>query len=553
MIVDSATSVGKTYSPSPRPGHQFEVSHPENEHGAERQHARSCRAKCRIHYPVARPWVAAGASPRRCAVWSSVAHEVEAEEGTLSDERLGRCCAHSRGWRVTGLALIPLVLLAALTPWRTPVASGAAPGGVTSPTGGGVPIKHVVVIFQENQSFDHVLGGFCVRHPGRDCRGRTWGRVSTGRKVALREAQDISPPVRHRPHDQRNAINGGKMNGFNRIPGCGKATGYACYEQYRRRQLPSLWRLARDYVISDRTFTQRPVASWVAHLQVVSATGNGFTGYNPHGVPGVDRSRGWGCDAGTDAPWRNPQAVGSRQPSCIPNFDGSGPFEPSPVRHVSTIMDLLEGAGLTWKIYAPGPHSETSKRGYGWAICPSFARCINTRRAQNMVDFVDVRRDARRGRLPSYSVVIPSVPLSQHNGGSMLRGDNWIASVVNAIGEGPDWKSTAIFITYDDCGCFYDHVPPPGKKGPRVPMVIVSPYARRSFTDRNTASFASILAYTERVFGLDSLGVADARAYDYRASFRYNKKPRRYSTLAQHRVPRSSMRYIRRHPVLDLD
>jgi len=425
----------------------------------------------------------------------------------------------------------------------------AATGGAA----GGVPIKHVVVIFQENQSFDHVLGKFCASHPGRDCRGRTWGRVSTGQRIPLPKARDVVRPVRHRPHDQRNAINDGEMDGFNLIPGCGKATGYACYERYHRGQIPSLWRLARDYVISDRTFEQRPVASWVAHLQIVSATHNGFTGYNPRGVTGVPRSRGWGCDAGTDAPWRSPEDHGSREPSCIPRPDGSGPFEPSPVRHVPTIMDRLEDAGLTWKIYAPGPHSRTSQRGYAWAICPSFASCINTRRADNMVDFVNIKRHARRGRLPSFSVVIPSVPVSQHNGASMMRGDNWIASVVNAIGQGPDWKRTAIFITYDDCGCFYDHVPPPGLKGIRVPMVIVSPYARRSFTDRHTASYASVLAYAERAFGLDPLGTADARAYDYRASFKYSQQPRKYSPLTKHEVPRSSIRYIRTHPITELD
>ena len=84
----------------------------------------------------------------------------------------------------------------------------------------------------------------------------------------------------------------------------------------------------------------------------------------------------------------------------------------------------------------------------------------------------------------------------------MAQGDNWIGSIVNAIEQGPQWTSTAIFITWDDCGCFYDHVPPPPGLGIRVPMLLVSPYAKAGYTDSAAASFASILAYTEHAFTL---------------------------------------------------
>ena len=106
--------------------------------------------------------------------------------------------------------------------------------------------------------------------------------------------------------------------------------------------------------------------------------------------------------------------------------------------------------------------------------------------------------DAAAGALPAFSIVTPTGPQSQHNGNSMIAGDNWIGQVVSAITSGPQWASTAVFITYDDCGCFYDHVPPPEPgMGIRVPMVIVSPYARRGFTDSNVATYASLLAFAE--------------------------------------------------------
>jgi phospholipase C len=106
---------------------------------------------------------------------------------------------------------------------------------------------------------------------------------------------------------------------------------------------------------------------------------------------------------------------------------------------------------------------------------------------------------------------------------SMLQGDNYIESLVSAVMNGPpaQWKSTVIFITYDDCGCFYDHVaPPPGSGlGVRVPMVIVSPEAKESFVDHTQASFDSMLAFVEKNWGLEPLTTGDANAYDYCHSF----------------------------------
>jgi phospholipase C len=98
------------------------------------------------------------------------------------------------------------------------------------------------------------------------------------------------------------------------------------------------------------------------------------------------------------------------------------------------------------------------------------------------------------------------------------------------VEAGPDWSSTAVFITFDDCGCFYDQVAPPKapdgtQEGPRVPLIIVSPYAKPGYTDTRSASFASILAYTEKNFGLAPLGVNDAQAYDLSRAFDYSQTP----------------------------
>ena len=112
----------------------------------------------------------------------------------------------------------------------------------------------------------------------------------------------------------------------------------------------------------------------------------------------------------------------------------------------------------------------------------------------------------------------------------MTAGDNWVGQVAGAVMTGPEWTSTALFITYDDCGCFYDQVPPGTNpdgtaQGPRTPLLIVSPYARPGFTDSTPTTFAGILAYTEQTLGLHSLSKNDARAYGFANAFNYSQTP----------------------------
>jgi phospholipase C len=202
-------------------------------------------------------------------------------------------------------------------------------------------------------------------------------------------------------------------------------------------------------------------------------------------------------------------------------------------------MDRLDDAGLTWRIYSSSNW---------WAVCPTFADCVFDPQVNNTLPDPRIVTDAEVGRLPSLSFVIPSWINSQHNGAPIATGDNWIGAVVDAIAQGPDWDSTAIFITYDDCGCFYDHVPPPAGMGIRVPMVIVSPYAKAGFVDSNVATFDSMLAFAEHAFGLAPLAPGDAGAYDFAGSFDYEQAPIEPVGLRPHRVPPAALRWMREHP-----
>ena len=122
--------------------------------------------------------------------------------------------------------------------------------------------------------------------------------------------------------------------------------------------------------------------------------------------------------------------------------------------------------------------------------------------------------------------------------------------MVSAIENGPDWASTAIFVTYDDCGCFYDHVRPPTGLGFRVPTVIVSPYAKRSYTDSRRAEIPSFLSFTEHTFNLPALSTEDAAAYDFSKAFDFHQTPLGPAPMTRSTIPKSERDRIRRayHP-----
>jgi phospholipase C len=428
--------------------------------------------------------------------------------------------------------------------------AGSAQAQIT-PSG---PIRHVVIIYQENHSFDNVLGKLCVAD--RRCDGATKGVLPSGKAIQLRQSPDVVPFVRHLTRDQTAAINAGEMNGFAKIEGCTAAEKHACYTQYYPSQIPNLSSLARHFVISDRTFAMDSVPSWGAHLELVAQSLDGFTGDLPRMTASSGGHSGWGCDSNRDTYWHaKPSDKPSLVPSCVPAygldpilFPYGGAYRATPVKHVSTIMDRLDAAQRTWKLYASTETSGTAGSPYGWAICPTFARCLYTQQHNNQVSSNQVLADATNGALPNFSVVLPNDANSQHNDYSMRQGDNWLGGVVSAIQSGPDWPTTAIFITYDDCGCFYDHVPPPNGWGIRMPTVIVSPYARAGYTDSTNASFSSMLAFTEHAFGLAPLSDRDRTAYDYARAFNFDQSPLGGTTMKFPPIPKATLKYIRLHP-----
>ena len=427
--------------------------------------------------------------------------------------------------------------------------------GTTRPSGA-VPVAHVVIIDMENHSFDNVLGKLCAdvasgAIAGREpCDGATSGVLSDGSVIPLSQAADVVAGVDHSVAAQQAAMDSGRMDGFDLVSGCTAATGYACLSQYDPSQIPNLAALAERYALSDRTFEFSSSPSWTGHMVLASGTQDGFQGDIP--TPSTFTSQtgpGWGCNSYRDAQWWDGTAY-VLVPSCVPDRSGAGPYRASPVSYVPTIFDRLEGSGLSWKIYGGSGPTKGYSSGYGWAICPTFFECLGSTQKANWVPAQDVIPDAGGGGLPNFSIVAPPSAIAQHNAYSMTAGDDWLGRVVGAIQSGPDWASTAVFITYDDCGCFYDHVPPPlPGAGIRVPMVIVSPYAKQGVTDSTPATYVSLLAYTEGIFGLDPLAQADGAAYDFGSAFDYAAPSvAAPAVMVDRKISAHERAWIRAHP-----
>ena len=485
-----------------------------------------------------------------------------------------------------------LVLLVALATCVV----GSRQWGAAARAAAASPIRHVVIIMQENHSFDDIFGKFCAEvaagqivRAGVDdpCHGATTATLEDGSTRAITREGDYGLNVDHSVVGQQIVMDGVKMDGWNTDTYCTPTSRqpYACLRQFdplhgtcgrlgNENCTPNIDAYAEHYAISDRTFEFRATPSWAGHMVLGSATVEQFVGENPvrrEGDPGG--GPGWGCGSGKSTPWYLSGRSGTQVdiPSCIPNKSGSlGPawkgYSGVKAAYVPTIFDRLGAAHLSWRIYYGKGSGSASV--IGWSICPSFWECLGSSQFDNAVSDNRFFPDAAAG-LPAVSIVVPPAGYSSHQPGSVSKGDVWIGRVVHAVMAGPSWASTAIFITFDDCGCFYDDVNPlqyTPDWGPRVPMVIVSPYARPGYTDSTPATSVSMLTFIERTFGLPALNPCatedawdtsctdDARdydgqpTYDFSNDFDFSGVQAGRVPLAEVGVPSREKAWLAAHP-----
>jgi phospholipase C len=424
------------------------------------------------------------------------------------------------------------------------------------------PVKHIVVLYMENHSFDNVLGFWCDK-PAQVAANRCPDggmpasvKLSNGAVVVPTTDPDTVPNEDHNVAAQLRAMNiqGGvpKMNGWENISGCTPAMSppYGCVSGYQPSQIPNTTSLATQFAISDRTFSMGDSSSWGGHLYVAVASLDGFLGNNPR-IPGTSGGQGWGCKFHTVTQWVSPSGRTKHEPGCIPDpslkgVPYGGAFEPTPVSWMPSIFDSLDHAGIPWRIY-DGLNGASFG---GWSVCPSLADCWYTHQKADVSGTLAFAAGAAGGKLPAFSIITPggkNTQYSQHNALSMTAGDNFIGKIANEVMASPEWSSTVLFITYDDCGCFYDQVPPAinpdgTRQGPRSPLIIVSPWAKPGYTDTTPTTFAGILAFTEHTFGLAPLDANDAAAYGFSRAFNFSQAPRKPARMVRRPLPASARR-----------
>lgn len=408
----------------------------------------------------------------------------------------------------------------------TVLAAASVAFAVDPPSGNGEPaanptgtinvIQHVVFIVKENRSFDNMFGAF----PGAN--GTSQATLSYGAVIPMGPHPDVMDrDIDHLWASAHTGVDGGKMDRFDLIPENNENEDYLGETQMTSQNIPNYWKYAGYYVLADNMFSSLSGPSFPNHLYTIAAQSDGV--YNlPSRAPGtLNWQVDWGCDAPSyeTVPVMASNGVVTQQ---FPCFD------------FTTLGDEMIDAGVSWLYYAPTYNT----LGYSFNTFDA----INHFRNSSLWSEYDVpntqfETDIASGKLPAVSWVIPGGVQSEHPPNSECAGENWTVQQVNAILQSSTYKNnTAIFIVWDDFGGFYDHVPPPSVDsyglGPRVPMLIISPYARLNangqpgYISHTQYEFSSVLKFIEEDFGLSPLTARDADANDTTDSFNFTQSPR---------------------------
>jgi len=363
-------------------------------------------------------------------------------------------------------------------------------------------IQHIVFIIKENRTFDNMFGNF----PGAN--GAQTATISTGQVIPLGVVPDRVP--RDMPHGWADMLTGednGKMDRFDLInvggQKCNVNGDELCLTEQTAASVPNYFAYATAFTLGDQMFSSLHGPSFPNHLYTIAAQSGGVVD-NPTNAQGT-----WGCD--------------SPAGSTVAVVDSSGYLTNQyPCFDFQTLADLLDSSGISWKYYA--------QEGSRFNSYDAVNHIRNTSLwTTNMVPDTQFVTDAQNGQLPAVSWVIAPDDECEHPTNGTCIGENWTVNQVNAVMNGSDWDSTAIFITWDEFGGFYDHVPPPVSDqyglGLRVPLLIISPWVKAGYISHTTYEFASFLKFAEERFGLSPLTARDANANDMLDSFNFSQTP----------------------------
>ncbi len=415
-------------------------------------------------------------------------------------------------WRLVVGCLVTLAALFIAACSSTSVSTNTGNGYGTNTDNVGIhKIKHVVVIMQENRSFDNYFGVY----PGADGIPMQNGVPTVcvpdpATKQCVKPFHDTQDRNTGGPHGEANAradINGGQMNGFitqqeKGTKGCTNPDDPSCslganpdvMGYHTGQDIPNYWSYAQHFVLQDQMF--EPDASWSLpeHLFMVSE---------------------WSAKC---------SQVGNPS-SCVNNIKGpvtTQQAQPGNADYAWTDLTyLFHKMGVSWGYYLSNGSepdceddaevcSARSQKKQApqvpgiWNPLPNFDTVKQDGQLGNIQEVSNFLNAAKNGTLPAVSWVVPNGTVSEHPPALITAGQSYVTSLINAVMQGPDWNSTAIFLAWDDWGGFYDHVTPPmvdqNGYGLRVPGLVISPYAKAGFIDHETLSFDAYAKFIEDDF-----------------------------------------------------
>jgi phospholipase C len=375
-------------------------------------------------------------------------------------------------------------------------------------------IRHIVWVVQENRSFNSIFEdypGAKTASSGEDSHGHTIEL----KPISLKTVYEID----HSALAMFSACNGRgrlpgtkcRMNGFNlEHQYSGPLNGQYSYVPHRETK--PYWDMAHEWVLADNMFASQLDESFVAHQYIIAAQ----------------------AQSSVDVPFTAPWGCGGVKTNAVETLKSNRKYGglQRPCFNYETLGDELDKAGLQWRFYTSHYRKPLSGLWSGYQAIRHVFRGPDWR-----ADIITPQKrfltDVAAGKLASFTWITPLCPDSDHLSCGGGFGPSWVASVVNAVGESKFWDTTAIFVQWDDWGGVYDSVPPPFEDydglGFRVPLIVISPYAKKNYVSHVQYETASVLRFAEDTFGLAHLSASDTRATSPAGDcFDFSQAPRQF-------------------------
>ncbi|HEY1429982.1 MAG TPA: alkaline phosphatase family protein [Candidatus Tumulicola sp.] len=466
------------------------------------------------------------------------------------------------------------LMAAALAACSSPFSQGTEPSvaghSLGRHAGGSSPIQHVIIIMQENRTFNNLFYGF----PGATTSGTGVGHGTTYTLVSrpLEEKTDLN----HSHAQFLEDFDQGKSDGWDDEIIKYSKTGSVCGDKVNENNEPQCWifsktpkmeqlifsyvqqsdiqpywTMAKEYALGDEAFESNSGPTFNSHEYMIAGQA-GHTVEVPDGPV-------WGCNAQNKSTTANLLDYGQANPPAFPATTGYEVAGPYPCFTFPTIADTLDHAGITWKFYA-------QKTGAGRNLNP-FESISNVWNGPDHANIINpdttILKDIKSGNLPQVSWVTPSGSNSDHPGPqSGPNGPSWVGSIVNAVGKSQYWGSTAIVVMWEEAGGWYDSVVPQQLADPqtgayeglgyRVPLIVISPYAKAGYVSHTHYEVASTLNLIEETFGLPTIGActssantfADCRTTGFDDMFDFTQKPIKFKSIPT----KQNAEYFLTHP-----